>query len=119
MEWAAEEFEARTGTKCRLNLSADSVTIDQERATAVFRILQEALTNVARHSGATQVEVRLAVENDGLTSEVHDNGIGVEDERVSSGQSLGVQGMQERAALLGGKFTIRAANHGTIVRVHI
>ena len=120
VEWAAEEFEARTGTKCRLNLSADFPIIDQERATAVFRILQEALTNVARHSGATQVEVRLAVENDGLTLEIHDNGIGVEDEHVSSPQSLGVQGMQERAVLLGGKFTIRVApNHGTIVRVHI
>jgi signal transduction histidine kinase len=120
VEWAAEEFQARTGTTCRLNLSADSLTIDQERATAVFRILQEALTNVARHSGATQVEVRLAAEKDGLTLEVHDNGIGVEDERVSAPQSLGVQGMQERAVLLGGEFTIRAApNNGTIVRVRI
>jgi signal transduction histidine kinase len=120
VEWAAEEFQARTGTTCRLNLSADSLTIDQERATAVFRILQEALTNVARHSGATQVEVRLAAEKDGLTLEVHDNGIGVEDERVSAPQSLGVQGMQERAVLLGGEVTIRAApNNGTIVRVRI
>jgi signal transduction histidine kinase len=120
VEWAAEEFEARTGTRCRLNLSADSLTIDRERATAIFRILQEALTNVTRHSGATQVDVRLAVGNDGLTLEVHDNGIGVEDERASAPQSLGVLGMQERAVLLGGEFTIRAApDNGTIVKVRI
>jgi signal transduction histidine kinase len=120
VEWAAEQFETRTGTKCRLNLSADSLTIDRERATAIFRILQEALTNVARHSGAIQVDVRLAVENGGLTLEVHDNGIGVEDERVTAPQSLGVLGMQERAVLLGGEFTIRAApDNGTIVKVRI
>jgi signal transduction histidine kinase len=120
VEWATEEFEAHTGIECRLNLSADAVTIDPERATAIFRILQEALTNVARHSGATQVDVRLTVENGRLTLEVHDNGIGIQDERFSFPQSLGVQSMQERAALLGGEFTIfTAPSDGTRVRVRV
>ena len=106
LEWAAEEFEARTGTKCRLQLPSEPLAIDQERATAIFRIFQEALTNVARHSNATQVDVRLAAENGHLTLEVHDNGVGADEERLSSPESLGVMGMRERAVLLGGEFTI-------------
>ena len=54
VEWAAEEFEARTGTKCRLDLPEDDIAIDPDRATAIFRILQETLTNVARHANATR-----------------------------------------------------------------
>jgi signal transduction histidine kinase len=120
IEWAAEEFETRTGTKCQLNLPAGPMIIDQERATAVFRIFQEALTNVARHSGATQVDVRLTVDNGELTLEVHDNGIGAGDERLSTSQSLGIMGMRERAVLLGGEFTIRAEpDAGTTIKVRI
>jgi signal transduction histidine kinase len=59
IEWAAEEFEARTGIKCRLDLPPQNLAIDPERATAIFRILQETLTNVARHADASEVEVRL------------------------------------------------------------
>jgi len=106
VEWAAGEFAARTGTKCQLDLPQDDVVIDQERATAVFRIFQETLTNVARHATATEVDVRLA-ENDGeLTLEVHDNGKGVSEEQLGSGSSLGILGMRERALLLGGELTI-------------
>ena len=60
IEWAGEDFEARTGTTCRLDLPQESIAIDPERATAIFRILQETLTNVARHADASEVEVRLA-----------------------------------------------------------
>ena len=120
VEWAAEEFEARTGTKCQLNLPPDPLRIDPVRATAVFRILQEALTNVARHSNATQIDVRLAIDNGRLTLEVHDNGVGADEERLSSHESLGVMGMQERAVLLGGEFTIRAEpDQGTFIKVRI
>jgi signal transduction histidine kinase len=120
IEWAAEEFETRIGTKCRLNLSAVPMNIDREHTTAVFRIFQEALTNVARHSGATVVDVRLAVDNGELTLELHDNGVGADDERLSTSQSLGVIGMRERAVLLGGEFSIRAEPaKGTSVKVRI
>ena len=61
VEWAAEEFEARTGISCRLDLPPDDIVIDPERATALFRIFQETLTNVARHANATEVNVRLAI----------------------------------------------------------
>jgi signal transduction histidine kinase len=120
IEWAAGEFEARTGTKCLLKLPPEPLPVDQEGATAIFRIFQEALTNAARHSNARQVDVRLAAENGHLTLEVHDNGVGADAERLSSQESLGVMGMQERAVLLGGEFTIRAEpDQGTLIRVRI
>jgi signal transduction histidine kinase len=120
VEWAAEEFEARTGTRCRLDLPDDDVVIDQDGATALFRIFQETLTNVARHAGATEVNVRLAKENGDLTLEVHDNGKGVNEEQLSAGSSLGILGMRERALLLGGELTITGGpGEGTTVRVRI
>src|SRR5579872_4116630 len=63
IEWAAEDFETRTGTKCRLDLPDDDIVIVPERATAIFRIFQETLTNVTRHAAATQVDVRLGRED--------------------------------------------------------
>jgi PAS domain S-box-containing protein len=120
VEWAAEEFEARTGIRCRLDLPEDDVVVDQERATALFRILQEALTNVTRHAHATDVQVRLAGEDGGLTLEVHDNGQGFDDKQLSRQRSLGILGMQERALILGGEFTVTSApGKGTTVRVRI
>jgi PAS domain S-box-containing protein len=120
VEWASGEFAARTGTKCRLDLPQDDVVIDEERATALFRIFQETLTNMARHANATEVNVRLAEEHGNLTLEVHDNGKGVSVEQLSVSSSLGILGMRERALLLGGDFTIAGAvGAGTTVRVRI
>jgi signal transduction histidine kinase len=120
VEWAAEEFEARTGTRCRLDLPEDDLKIDQERATAIFRIFQETLTNIARHANATQVDIRLARENGSVSLEVHDNGIGFSGEPLSASGSLGILGMRERALLLGGEFVVRGKpNQGTLVQVRI
>jgi signal transduction histidine kinase len=120
VEWAGEEFEARTGTTCRLDLPQDDIAVDPEQATAIFRILQEALTNVARHADASDVEVRLAREDGHLTLEVHDNGKGIAGDKLSSGGSLGILGMRERAMLLGGELAISGPpRNGTTVRVRI
>jgi PAS domain S-box-containing protein len=120
VEWAAGEFAARTGIKCKLDLPQDDVVIDEERATALFRIFQETLTNVARHANASEVSVRLADEDDNLTLEVRDNGTGVSEERLAAGTSLGILGMRERALLLGGEFIIAGTlGAGTTVRVRI
>ena len=120
VEWACEEFQARTGIKCRWDLPDDDVVIDSERATALFRIFQETLTNVARHANATEVSVRLAKENGNLFLEVHDNGKGVNEEQLSAGGSLGILGMRERALLLGGELTISStAGKGTTVIARI
>jgi signal transduction histidine kinase len=120
VEWAAGEFATRTGTKCQLDLPQDDVVIDEDRATALFRIFQETLTNVARHANASEVNVRLADEDGNLTLKVHDNGKGVSEEQLSAGSSLGILGMRERALLLGGELTIAGAlGAGTTVRVRI
>ncbi len=120
VEWAVKEFEARTGTKCRLNLPEDDIGVDQEHATALFRILQETLTNVIRHSNATEVTVRLAREDGTLTLEIQDNGKGISKEQLSSSNSLGILGMRERAVILGGELTVSGApGKGTTVRVRI
>lgn len=120
IEWASEEFEARTGTKCRLDLPEDDIATDQERATALFRIFQETLTNVARHANATTINVRLTKENGDLLLEVQDNGKGVSGQDLSAGKSMGIVGMRERALLLGGELIITGARgEGTTVRVRI
>jgi PAS domain S-box-containing protein len=118
--WAGEDFEARTGTRCRLDLPQDDIAVDPEQATAIFRIFQEALTNVARHADASEVNVRLAKEGSDLTLEVHDNGKGIAGGKLSTFGSLGILGMRERAMLLGGELTISGPpGNGTTVRVRI
>jgi signal transduction histidine kinase len=120
LEWAAEDFETRTGTKCQVSLPDVDIALDPERATALFRIFQETLTNVARHADATQVDVRLGKENGNMILEVRDNGKGIDDEQLSARTSLGILGMRERVLLLGGTLTISGSSgKGTTVRVLI
>ena len=120
VEWAAEDFQARTGTNCEVSLPGVDIALDPERATALFRILQETLTNVARHANATRVDVRLAQQNENLILEIRDNGQGIGAEHLSESRSLGILGMRERALLLGGELTISGTpGKGTTVRVQI
>jgi len=120
VEWAAGDFEARTGTACRLDLPQEDIAVDPERATAIFRILQETLTNVTRYAEASEVKVRLAEEDGDLILEVHDNGRGIDADKISSADSLGILGMRERARLLGGDLTVSGApRKGTTVRVRV
>jgi two-component system sensor histidine kinase UhpB len=120
VEWVAQEFQARTGTKVQLTLPVVDLAIDRERSTALFRILQEILTNVARHANATQVNVRLVKERGSLILEAHDNGKGVTKEELSAGRSLGILGMRERALLLGGDLAVWGSPaEGTTVFVRV
>jgi signal transduction histidine kinase len=118
VEWAVEEFQARTGIETFVDLPDEDLALEPDCATALFRILQEALTNVARHASATRVTVRLAKEAGDLSFEVRDNGRGIREEQFAAGKSLGVLGMRERAILLGGEFSISGEN-GTTVSVRI
>jgi signal transduction histidine kinase len=119
IEWAGEEFGARTGTRCCLELPPDDIVVDQEKATAIFRIFQETLTNIARHAGANEVKARLAAEDGNVTLEVRDNGRGIREEKLK-GRSLGILGMRERVTLLGGDLTITSSpGNGTSVLVRI
>jgi len=96
------------------------MTVDRERSTAIFRILQEALTNIVRHAGATNVEVALEDINGMLHLEVRDDGRGITKEQISGSKSLGLIGIRERVLRLGGKFLIYGSpNAGTVVWVAI
>src|SRR4029453_5837662 len=106
VEWQAQEFEARAGILCNYDCSQGHVELDPERSTAVFRIFQEALTNVLRHAQATRIDVSLEEDDDEVLLRVQDNGRGIlESERNGLG-SLGLLGMRERADLIGGSLEI-------------
>lgn len=114
LEAQAEEFEARTGIFCNLMLPSDRVDLSPDAALAVFRIFQEILTNVARHSGATEVIVQLAVVGEEVRLEVVDNGRGVTQAEIARASGLGLIGMRERALAAGGKVLVEAeAGRGT------
>ena len=120
IEWAGEDFQARTGIRCLLNLPQEEVAIDVERATAIYRILQETLTNVVRHARASEVNIRLATAGEDLLLEVRDNGKGFDRLRRSRRESLGILGMQERALMFGGDFRLDSSpGKGTTVTVRI
>ncbi len=120
VEWQAQEFEKRTGIAVRLELSSAHPAVDDARATTVFRILQESLTNVARHASATRVEIALAVGPDAVTLEVADDGRGISEAERTALRSLGLVGIRERAIACGGECTIEGrAGQGTTVTARI
>jgi PAS domain S-box-containing protein len=105
IEWQIQEFEKRTGIRCRVD-SRLHHQLDPERATAVFRIFQETLTNVLRHAEATRVNVTLREEGNKFILEVQDNGRGMSGRELSGTKSLGLLGMRERATMLDGEVSI-------------
>jgi PAS domain S-box-containing protein len=119
-EWQAQEFARRTGIAVELHASATPEPLDDHLATTAYRILQEALTNIARHSGATRVDIRLTYEGDALVLDVHDNGRGVTMEQLTARGSLGLVGMRERALAVGGVLEIfPGPRGGTTVRAKL
>ena len=106
LESQAQEFESRTGIRCSVTLPQDLPTLDADRATAIFRIFQESLTNVARHARATCVEACLERNQNQLIFQVRDNGKGFDPQEAAARRSLGLVGMQERALLLSGDLKI-------------
>jgi signal transduction histidine kinase len=120
IEWQAKEFQGRSGTKCELNLIPEDIDLEGERSTAVFRIFQETLTNIARHANATEVNISLVQEAGNLTLKVEDNGRGIKKEEISNPKSLGLLGMRERAILFGGEMKIIGLpGKGTTVTLRI
>jgi PAS domain S-box-containing protein len=120
LEWHAQEFSDWSGCRCRLDLKLGKLKPHRERDTAVFRIVQEALTNVARHAHAKLVVLRGRVTRHELALEIEDNGVGLDVGRPRDVHSLGLLGMQERAESVGGRLAIRPRRqHGTIVKVRV
>ncbi|MGA2625318.1 MAG: HAMP domain-containing protein [Bacteroidota bacterium] len=118
IEWQSGEFQQRTGIACNVSIYPENIKVDPERSTAIFRILQETLTNVARHSNATSVDVSLT-QNDGeLELLVSDNGKGITNDQVNDSKSFGLIGIRERAYYWGGNVEIRGSQgRGTVIVV--
>jgi PAS domain S-box-containing protein len=120
IEWQSEEFEKLTNIFVSLVLPKDELNLDADKTTALFRIFQEALTNVARHSGATKVSVTLMKHHTNIYLEIKDNGKGITNDQIKDFKSLGIHGMKERAIVFGGDVIIEGiSGKGTLVKVQI
>ena len=120
IEWQCQEFTRRTGLDCTCHLPEGEPSLSPELSTALFRILQEALTNVARHAAAKSVRVALDIAGGVAALVVRDDGRGVTGEELSAPASLGLLGMRERAETLGGALLVeRCASGGTVVMASI
>jgi two-component system sensor histidine kinase UhpB len=112
LSWQAQEFESRTEMQCEFVTSIDYINLEAETATGVFRVFQEALTNVMRHSKATKVVVVLREDErslfgeESLVLEIRDNGRGITEEEILNPESLGLLGMKERVLAFGGELQI-------------
>ncbi|MEQ1949247.1 MAG: PAS domain S-box protein [Bryobacteraceae bacterium] len=113
LEWLRENFQRDHGTSCVTAL--EEVRVSPDVATAVFRVAQEALTNVAKHAGATKVEIRLRKQGDHLLLDVDDNGPGMRETIDRRRNSFGLIGMQERARLLNGTIDFLTSESGGVL----
>jgi PAS domain S-box-containing protein len=120
IEWQLLEFQARTRIICHYECSTENVDLNQEESTAVFRIFQEALTNILRHAQATRVDIVMKEEAGEFVLSVSDNGKGITEDDKSRLQSLGLLGMCERAHLIGAEIDIIGVEaQGTVVTVRV
>lgn len=121
LEWQIERFSRTTGIACTLDAPADPVPLGADAAIAVFRIVQEALTNVAKHAHARRVKIALGIEGTDFVASVTDNGQGMPpDAPRPNGHGFGVLGMTERAAALGGELSVAPApRRGTRVQLRV
>ena len=120
IEWQLSEFQSRTGIECQLTSNVEESTLGTDGRTALFRIFQETLTNVARHANATSVLARLEEGPDYVTLQVQDNGRGITESDIAKSRSFGLLGIQERVNLLNGELSIHGVpGQGTTIIVRL
>ncbi len=120
MEWQSDEFEKRSEIKTTFKSNVNNITVKNDIATAIFRIFQESLTNVLRHSLATKVKIFLIVDNETITLNIKDNGVGFLSEDIAGKKTLGLLGMKERALLIYGTYEINGnTGSGTSVIITV
>ena len=118
--WQAHQFQDRTAIAVHCELPHEDVDLSAQQSTAVFRIYQEALTNILRHAGATRVDVTMMAKDGAVALEIRDNGRGITEDEKSGRSSIGLLGMRERARLIGGEVDVTGvAGKGTTVAVRI
>jgi len=119
LEWLAEEFTGHTGVPCSLDVCEENIVLDDQRATTIFRIAQESLTNISRHAHASQVKISLERIDKHYVLQVRDNGVGFDTARRKK-KSLGLIGIRERTSMLGGEVAIFSVpGVGTTIKVLI
>jgi len=119
LEWLSQEFTSSSGIPCRLTAADDGAFLNEAYATTVFRVVQESLTNIARHARASSAEISLVRRGNNLELQVRDNGCGF-NPRLRKAKSFGLAGIQERVLMLGGELDISSTSgEGTTIRVSI
>jgi len=119
-QWLAESFQKRHGIECRLSIEPPEIDLPDPQATAVFRIMQEALANAAKHAHASRIEIELRAQDGEIRLRVHDDGRGFDAAAPRKPTSFGIVGLRERAHLVGGRIAIDTApGHGTTIEVSI
>jgi signal transduction histidine kinase len=120
IKWQAQDYQNRTGIECKLSLVESDIKLDKKLSTSLFRVFQEALTNVARHAKATEIEIALQFEPDDLVMTIQDNGIGIDPQKLHNSDSLGLLGIRERINFWKGSLTINGESQlGTTLKIHI
>lgn len=120
LQWYAGEFEKRTGISIQFTVFPRKFTLDKKQTTELFRIFQEILANIAKHSGATKVIVFLKKEQTLVTLRVKDDGIGIKESDMANKNSFGLIGIRERASLMGGHMNIKGVTgNGTTISIEV
>jgi two-component system sensor histidine kinase UhpB len=120
LEEESQRFEQRSGIKCALQLPPEPSRLSPQASIAVFRVFQEALTNVARHAKATAVDISLSTDKGQVLLRIEDDGQGIQPEAIGDPRSLGLLGMIERASSLGGRVSFEPVTpHGTRVTLQL
>ena len=120
MEWYLEDYERRTGIKCIFKTNSEKLNLEENLSITIFRIFQEALTNVARHAKAKTVSINLREKNNVLLLTIKDNGKGITQEQISNPKSIGLIGMRERLSPWQGRFEISGVpNRGTTLIIEL
>lgn len=119
-EWLVQGFSERAKVPCTLHVDPALADLGEPHATVLFRVMQESLTNVARHARATRVEVTLARERDHAVLTVRDDGVGMDAQAQSKPRSYGLRGIRERVLLVGGEVTVDSRpGSGTVIRARV
>ncbi len=119
LEWQAKDFTRRNGIECVFETHDDNLELDDERATVLFRVLQEALTNIVKHAKASKVVIQLDGNEETLVLKISDNGVGMPKVRNRKIKSYGLAGIRERIGMLNGEFRISTGDSGTTLTISI
>jgi signal transduction histidine kinase len=115
-----KEFSHRHGVHCDMEADEEQLILDDERSTAIFRIIQESLTNVARHAKAATVNIKFARDEKEISLTISDNGRGIEEGALNKSRSFGLVGMRERVKAMNGEFKVSSEiDRGTTLQIKI